>query len=261
MLFLLVNLVRQIYNQEVANLAEFETLLCRTKKTTGVIKMNQQQLKVNIPFKLVFLSMVFMTCLIAANLVASKLFSIGGYSMTSGIIIYPLTFLVLDSITECWGKPVAQKIVWIGLLANVLFTLLLQAAIHLPAAPFWKGQEAFAGTLGAMPRIVAASLCGYSLSQTLDIALFVGLKKRTKGKMLWLRSLASTAISQLADSTVFMFVGFAGILPVSAILTTIGTEYVLKFSYAVIGVPVIYLIVHWIRMQKNVRVNTILNQD
>ncbi|MFT8364009.1 MAG: queuosine precursor transporter [Sporolactobacillus sp.] len=200
-----------------------------------------------VPFKLLILAIVFATCLLAANLVASKLFSIDGFSMTSGIIIYPLTFLMLDSITECWGKPVAQRIVWIGLFANLLFILLLQAAIHLPAAPFWKNGTAFAAILGAMPRTVLASLCGYSLSQTLDIALFTGLKQRTNGRMLWLRSLLSTAVSQLADSTVFMFVGFTGILPVSAILATIGTEYVLKFSYAVACVPLIYLVVHWIR--------------
>ncbi len=202
---------------------------------------------VRIPFKLILLSMVFVTCLIAANLVASKLFSVGPFSMTSGIIIYPLTFLVLDSITECWGKPVAQRVVWIGLLANLLFIALLQLAIHLPPAPFWKNEAAFSTILGAMPRTVIASLCGYSLSQTLDIVIFTGLKQRTKGKMLWLRSLASTAISQLADSTVFMFVGFAGTLPLAAILATIGTEYILKFTYAVIGVPLIYLVVHWIR--------------
>ncbi|TGA98912.1 VUT family protein [Sporolactobacillus shoreae] len=223
--------------------------------------MDQIQTKVNVPFKLIFLAMVFMTCLIAANLVASKLFSVGGFSMTSGIIIYPLTFLVLDSITECWGKPVAQKIVWVGLLANVLFVLLLQLAIHLPAAPFWKGQEAYALVLGALPRVVLASLCGYSVSQTLDITIFVGLKKRTQGKMLWLRSLLSTAISQLADSTVFMFIGFTGILPITAIFTTIGTEYVLKFLYAVVGVPLIYLIVRWIHGSKNGRVIPQFNQE
>lgn len=212
--------------------------------------MHSSEPTVSVPFKLIFLAMIFVTCLIAANLVASKLFSVGGFSMTSGIIIYPLTFLVLDSITECWGKPVAQKIVWIGLLANLLCLLLLQAAIHLPPAPFWKNEAAFASILGAMPRIVIASLCGYSISQMLDITIFSGLKRRTRGKMLWLRSLMSTAISQLADSTVFMFVGFTGVLPVTAIVSTIGTEYILKFSYAVIGVPLIYLVVHWIRSSR-----------
>ncbi|WP_100487530.1 queuosine precursor transporter [Sporolactobacillus pectinivorans] len=213
--------------------------------------MNSSQSTVSVPFKLIFLAMVFVTCLIAANLVASKFFSIGVFSMTSGIIIYPLTFLVLDSITECWGRPVAQRVVWIGLLGNILFILLLQAAIHLPPASFWKNEPAFTSALGAMPRIVIASLCGYSVSQTLDIMIFSGLKRRTEGRMLWLRSLMSTAISQLADSTVFMFAGFAGILPLSAIVTTIGTEYILKFSYAVIGVPFIYLVVHWIRGSRN----------
>ncbi|RYL95077.1 VUT family protein [Sporolactobacillus sp. THM7-4] len=209
--------------------------------------MNQTKQSVEVPFRLFILAMIFVTCLIAANLAASKLFTLGGLSMTSGIIIYPLTFVLLDSMAEIWGKPVAQRIIWIGLAANFLFTLLLQAAIHLPPAPFWKGQTAYATVLGAVPRVVFASLCGYLVSQTLDITIFVRLKKRTQGRKLWLRSIMSTAISQLADSTVFMFIGFSGVLPVFAILSTIGTEYILKFSYAVIGVPLVYLAVRWAR--------------
>lgn len=214
--------------------------------------MDRTEQNAEVPFKLLILAMIFVTCLIAANLAASKLFSLGGLSMTSGIIIYPLTFLILDSTAEIWGKQIAQKIVWIGLAANILFTLLLQAAIHLPPAPFWNGQQAYAAVLGAVPRVVFASLCGYIVSQTLDITIFVKLKQRTNGRKLWLRSLMSTAVSQLADSTVFMFVGFSGILPFAAIFSTIGTEYILKFSYAVIGVPLIYLAVHWAR-EKNRR--------
>ncbi|MDD9148318.1 MULTISPECIES: queuosine precursor transporter [unclassified Sporolactobacillus] len=206
-----------------------------TKQTAGV------------PFRLLILAMLFATCLIAANLAASKIFSLGGWSMTSGIIIYPLTFLILDSMTEIWGKQVARKIVWIGLAANILFTLLLQAAVHLPPSPFWSGQRAYAAVLGAVPRVVFASLCGYTVSQMLDIAIFIRLKERTNGRKLWLRSWMSTAVSQLADSTVFMFVGFSGTLPLAVILSTIGSEYILKFSYSVIGVPLIYLAVHWAR--------------
>ncbi|MFT8870855.1 MAG: queuosine precursor transporter [Sporolactobacillus sp.] len=205
-----------------------------------------------VPFKLIMLVIIFMTCLIAANLAASKLFIIAGFSMTSGIIIYPLTFLVLDTMTECWGKPVAQRIVWLGLSANVLFIALLQLTILLPAAPVWGHESAYAQTLGAMPRTILASLCGYSLSQSLDIFIFSGLKRRTDGRMLWLRSIASTAISQLADSSVFMLVGFAGTLPLSVIGSTIATEYTLKFAYAVVGVPFIYLIVRWVRGNRTV---------
>ncbi|RYM01739.1 VUT family protein [Sporolactobacillus sp. THM7-7] len=209
--------------------------------------MNQMQQQVDVPSKLIILAMIFMTCLIAANLAASKLFTLGGLSMTSGIIIYPITFLILDSMTEIWGKQTARKIVWIGLLANILFTLLLQAVIHLPPAPFWHGQEAYAAVLGTVPRVVFASLCGYVISQTLDIAIFVRLKKRTNGRKLWLRSILSTAVSQLADSAVFMFVGFSGVLPFAAILSTIATEYTLKFAYAVAGAPLVYLAVRWVR--------------
>ncbi|GGL49944.1 queuosine precursor transporter [Sporolactobacillus putidus] len=209
--------------------------------------MDHTKQNAEVPFRLLILAMAFVTCLIAANLAASKIFSLGELSMTSGIIIYPLTFLVLDSMAEIWGKQVAQKVVWIGLAANILFTLLLQAAIHLPPAPFWSGQQAYATVLGAVPRVVLASLCGYTVSQTLDITIFIRLKQRTNGRKLWLRSLMSTAVSQLADSTVFMFIGFSGILPLAAIFSTIGTEYILKFSYAVIGVPLIYLAVRWAR--------------
>ncbi|WKB34664.1 queuosine precursor transporter [Terrilactibacillus sp. S3-3] len=134
------------------------------------------------PFKLITLAMIYMTCLIAANLGAVKLFSLGSLSMTSGIIMYPLTFLILDSTAEVWGKHVARRIVWIGLAANLLFILLMQAVIHLPPAPGWREQSAYAAILGAMPRIVFASLSGYLVSQTLDVTLFVTQTKKDKRK-------------------------------------------------------------------------------
>lgn len=203
--------------------------------------------QIMMPFKLITLAMIYVTCLIAANLGAVKLFSLGGLTMTSGIIMYPLTFLILDSMAEVWGKHIARRIVWIGLAANLLFICMMQAVIHLPPAPSWQEQSAYTAILGAMPRIVLASLSGYLVSQTLDVTLFIKLKQKTKGRKLWLRSILSTAISQLADSSVFMFIAFFGVLNVPTILTTIGSEYMLKFLYALIGAPLVYLAVYWVR--------------
>ncbi|WP_085523777.1 queuosine precursor transporter [Tuberibacillus sp. Marseille-P3662] len=197
------------------------------------------------PIKLMSLVMMFMVFIMTANIAAVKMFHIGAFTMTAGIIMYPVTSLILDSITEIWGRRLAQRVVWIGLAGNVLMLILFQFAIHLPPAETWAKQDAFAGILGSVPRTVAASLSAYILSQTFDVRLFANIKKQTKGKMLWLRSWGSTAVSQLIDTSVFMFVAFLGVMPVGTILTAIFSEYTIKFSYAVIGTPIVYLVVKW----------------
>ncbi|MFD2615781.1 queuosine precursor transporter [Terrilactibacillus laevilacticus] len=207
--------------------------------------MNQQENIIDVPYRLITLAMLFVTCLITANLCAVKLFSVGSISMTSPIIFYPLTFIILDSMTEIWGKHVAKRIIWIGFLANVVFIGFIQIVLHLPAAPFWHGQQAMETVLGSLPRTVFASLVAYLCSQTLDVTIFSKLKQRTQGRMLWLRSIASTASSQLIDSIMFMFIAFIGVMPLSNILTAMSSEYILKFSYSIIGAPLIYLVVFY----------------
>lgn len=195
--------------------------------------------------KLILLTGLFVTALIAANIIAAKLFVLGSVVLTAGIITYPITFLLTDTISEVWGKKRATQVVWMGFLANIFMLGVLYIARILPPAPFWPHQEAFDLILGAVPRIVIASLVAYIVSQTHDVWLFHFWRHKTGGKHLWLRNNVSTMTSQLIDSVTFVTVAFYGSMPNDALVTMIITQYMVKLVIAVLDTPFCYMLVSW----------------
>ncbi|MBU9719958.1 MULTISPECIES: queuosine precursor transporter [Bacillaceae] len=197
-------------------------------------------------FKLILLCALFFTALLVSNVISAKLFSIGSIVLTAGIITYPLTFLITDSISEVYGKATAKRVVIYGLLSNVMMIGFFYFAITLPPAGYWPMQAEFEAILGAVPRMVAASLIAYSISQLWDVHLFHKLKEMTKGKHLWLRNNGSTLTSQLVDSCIFVFIAFYGTMPLPALFAMIGTQYLVKIGFALADTPFIYLTVKWL---------------
>jgi uncharacterized integral membrane protein (TIGR00697 family) len=195
--------------------------------------------------KLILLTGLFVTALIAANIIAAKLFVLGSAVLTVGIITYPITFLLTDTISEVWGKKRATQVVWMGFLANIFMLGVLYIARILPPAPFWPHQEAFDLILGAVPRIVIASLVAYIVSQTHDVWSFHFWRHKTGGKHLWLRNNVSTMTSQLIDSVIFVTVAFYGSMPNDALVTMIITQYMVKLVIAVLDTPFCYMLVSW----------------
>lgn len=195
--------------------------------------------------KLILLTGLFVTALIAANIISAKLFVLGSVVLTVGIITYPITFLLTDTISEVWGKKRATQVVWMGFLANIFMLGVLYIARILPPAPFWPHQEAFDLILGAVPRIVIASLVAYIVSQTYDVWSFHFWRHKTGGKHLWLRNNVSTMTSQLIDSVIFVTVAFYGSMPNDALVTMIITQYIVKLVIAVLDTPFCYMLVSW----------------
>lgn len=197
--------------------------------------------------KLISLAGIFVASLIISNVMASKLFMIGGYAMTVAIFSYPITFAMTDVINEVWGKEVAKTVVWTGFAANILMVIYFFIGRILPAAPFWPHQEAYVAILGAVPRMVLASMVGYIVSQNYDVWSFDIIKKKSNGRWLWLRNNASTMVSQLIDSVLFLFIAFYGKMPVSEILTMLGAYYVAKLVLALVDTPIVYALVKWVK--------------
>ncbi|SES40111.1 hypothetical protein SAMN05518684_1239 [Salipaludibacillus aurantiacus] len=201
--------------------------------------------------KLLLLTGIFFTALFVSNVISVKLFALGSIVITAGILTYPLTFLITDSISEVYGKRTAKKVVLIGLFTNLLMLVFFFGAINLPAAGFWDMQAEFEMILGAVPRMVAASLIAYFISQLFDVHLFHKLKQLTNGRHLWLRNNGSTLSSQLLDSVIFITIAFAGTMPVGALLTMIVTQYFVKLVIAIGDTPLIYLTVKWLKKDDN----------
>lgn len=195
---------------------------------------------------LTLLLSLFIGSLVIAALISSKIIFVAGFAVPAGVLAYSLTFIISDVVSEVWGKESANEMVLCGFITLVMASALSWIAVAWPAAPFWNGQEAFASVIGSTPRIVAASLVAYLISQKHDIWLFHLLKDRTRGKHLWLRNTASTMISQLIDSSIFVSIAFWGILPVGEVIFG---QWLIKMAIAVLDTPIVYAICISLRRQ------------
>lgn len=182
---------------------------------------------------------LFIGGLVVAALISSKIITVFGLAVPAGVLAYSVTFIVSDVISEVWGKEMANEVVTCGFISLVCITGLAWLAVQWPAAPFWHNQDAFAGVIGSTPRIVAASLLAYVVSQKHDIWLFHLLKGRMDGKYLWLRNNLSTMASQLLDSTIFVTVAFYGILPVTDVILG---QWLVKLLIAACDTPIVCML-------------------
>ena len=193
------------------------------------------------------LSMVFVAALLTANMISGKIISLAGLFVPAGVLAYSITFAVTDVICEVWGNQRTQWVVRAGFLVQVLVLLLVQAAIYMPAAPFWPAQEAYAAILGGTGRIIVGSLTAYAVSQTLDVYLYGWLKQRFNSRHLWLRNNVATFVSQLVDTSLFITIAFyGGEMP---LLALIGGQLAVKWSIALMDTPVVYLLVYLVRLK------------
>lgn len=193
-----------------------------------------------------WLSGLFVAVLTISNIIANKIVSVGIWIVPAAIFAYPITFALTDIISEIYGKKAAKQVVWLGLWANVLLVGFVQLAIYLPPAPFYQLNDAFKNVLGGTFRIVIASLIAYLVSQSHDVWAFHMWKKLTKGKHLWLRNNASTMVSQLIDSVLFISIAFYGIVPNNVLINMILSQYSIKLIIALIDTPFVYLVVKFL---------------
>ncbi|MBN2284525.1 MAG: queuosine precursor transporter [Deltaproteobacteria bacterium] len=190
-----------------------------------------------------FLKYLFITALLIANIMASKIISVGGMILPAAIVLYPLTFLITDVVSEIEGKRSAHRLVMTGFYLSLFMVLFLLIGKILPPAPFWKNQEAYMAILGSTPRIVAASMIAYLVSQNHDIWAFHWWREKTGGRHLWIRNNLSTIVSQFVDSVLFISLAFAGTYAVKTVLFMIIGQYAVKVVIALLDTPFCYLLV------------------
>ena len=200
--------------------------------------------------KLMFLSTLFVGFYLLANILAVKKIDLGPFVLTGGLFVFPITFLLTDAINEIFGRIVANRLVWFGFASMALAAAVIQIVIAVPPSAMWGEQEAFQTVLGGTLRITIASMVAYLVSQFHDVWAFDFWKKKTKGKYLWLRNNASTVVSQTIDSTIFILIAFAGLMPNSALLPMIMGQLVVKWIIAIADTPFCYLLVSWLGRSK-----------
>jgi uncharacterized integral membrane protein (TIGR00697 family) len=193
---------------------------------------------------LALLACVYSGSLVLAALLASKIITVGPLVVPAGVLPYSVTFIITDVLSEVWGKEQAKHVVMGGFVTLVLAFLLISVSILWPPASFWPHQQAYETILGSSTRIIVASLVAYLLSQYHDVWAFHIWKRLTGDRFLWLRNNASTMVSQLFDSVVFITIAFYGIMPV---LPLIVGQWVVKVGIALLDTPLVYLFVYLVR--------------
>jgi queuosine precursor transporter len=195
---------------------------------------------------------LFVTCLLAANTMATKLIAIGGVVLTAGIVIFPISYVIGDVLTEVWGYGAARRVIWLGFACNALMVAALWLGGKLPAAPFWKGQEAYDAIFGQTPRVLAASFVAYLVGEFANAFVLAKLKLATRGRWLWLRTIGSTVVGQALDSIVFVTLAFAGAVPPRVLVPIVAAQWMVKVVYEAAATPLTYAAVAWLKTREGV---------
>lgn len=196
----------------------------------------------------IILLSVFIGSITIASVLTSKIVNVFGFFVPAGILAYSVTFVCTDVISEIWGKERAKNVVIGGFVALVTVFIVVQIALVWPKAPFWQGEDAFHSILGSTSRVIIASFIAYFISQYHDVWAFHVLKKMTGNKHLWLRNNASTAVSQLIDSSIFITIAFYGVMP---IIPLIFGQWIVKVVIALLDTPIVYGVVWLIERDRS----------
>ena len=195
---------------------------------------------------------LFVTCLLTANTIAAKLIVVGGVVLTAGIVIFPVSYVVGDVLTEVWGYAAARRVIWLGFACNALMVAAIWLGGQLPPAPFWRGDPAYAEILGHAPRIVAASFVAYLAGEFANAFVLAKLKIATRGRWLWTRTIGSTIVGEGLDSVTFYPVAFYGIWNNQTLVSVIVFNWLLKVGVEVVATPLTYAVVGWLKRAENV---------
>lgn len=201
--------------------------------------------KVSVPFML--LGILFNVCLIAANLLETKVIQVGSLTVTAGLLVFPISYIINDCIAEVWGFKKARLIIWSGFAMNFFVVALGLIAVAIPAAPFWEGEEHFNFVFGMAPRIVAASLMAFLVGSFLNAYVMSKMKVASQGRNFSARAIRSTVVGETADSLIFFPVAFGGVIAWKELLIMMGIQIVLKSMYEVIILPVTIRVVKAIK--------------
>jgi len=199
---------------------------------------------------------IFVTSLIVSNIIAVKLFSAGPVFLTVAIIIFPVSYIFGDVITEVYGYARARQVIWIGFFCNLMAVVAIWISIQLPPAPFWSAgvfgspeaaQQAYEAILGFAPRLLAASFIAYLFGEFLNSYVLARMKIATNGRYLWMRTIGSTLVGQLADTGIFIILAFIGTIPLHELWKLIVAQWLIKSAYEAAATPLTYLVVGYLK--------------
>ena len=202
----------------------------------------------NVSPRFLVISAIFVTSLITANTIAVKVISIGSLILPAAVIVFPLSYIFGDILTEVYGYRWARKVIWLGFLCNLIFVAFVWLGQLLPPAPFWEGQEAYESILGFAPRLLVASFGGYLVGEFVNSFVMAKMKILTRGRWLWSRTIGSTIVGQGLDTAVFITLAFVG--TPSFALIMILHHWLAKVAIEAMATPGTYAVVNFLKKKE-----------
>jgi len=180
--------------------------------------------------------------------------NIFGLVLPAAIIIFPISYIFGDVLTEVYGYHQARRVIWLGFFCNLIAVVAIWLGQILPAASFWEGQAAYERILGYTPRLLGASFLAYLVGEFANSFVMAKMKIATNGRWLWTRTIGSTLVGQGLDSLVFMTLAFIGTIPLSVLAGAIVAQWLSKSVYEAIITPLTYVLVNFLKKREGLDV-------
>lgn len=198
------------------------------------------------------ITVAFVAVLLISNVASTKILLLGPFTFDGGTILFPLSYIFGDILTEVYGYRASRRVIWLGFASTFLMSVLFMIVGKLPPAPGWANQEAYDKILGLTPRIVAASLIAYFAGEFSNSFTLAKMKIMTGGKRLWMRTIGSTLVGEGVDTALFCTIAFLGALPRSLLVSVILSNYVFKCAFETAATPLTYWVVGFLKRSEGV---------
>ncbi len=195
-------------------------------------------------------SILFCVCLIAANVLETKQIAIAGISLTGGLIVFPISYIINDCVCEVWGFRKARLLIWTGFAMNFFFVTMGALCDWIPGAPYWTNDAGFHAIFGLAPRIAAASFVAFLVGSFANAYVMSRMKIHDEGRHFSLRAILSTVAGESCDSVIFFPLALGGVVPTEELPKLMIWQVVLKTAYEVVALPLTIRIVRALKQHE-----------
>lgn len=198
--------------------------------------MQKRQNTVSVLFMI--FSILFCVCLITANILETKQIQVLSVSLTGGLIVFPVSYIINDCVCEVWGYSKARMLIWLGFAMNFFFVMVGALCDAIPGAPYWDNEEGFHAIFGLAPRIAAASFIAFICGSFINAYVMSKMKIASNGKNFSLRAILSTVAGESIDSLIFFPLALSSVVPAKELILLMVWQVILKTVYEIMALPI-----------------------
>lgn len=207
------------------------------------------------------IGMIFVGLLLTANVIGEKPLLLGGFIIPAGLLVFPLTYLVGDVLTEVYGFALSRRVIWMGLICNLFMAFMCRLAISLPALESWEHNAAYARILGVSSKLMLVSVFTYCVGEFINAYIVARLKVKFQGRYFWARALCGSWIGEGIETTLFMSLAFYGTMPNRELIQLATFYYSFKVLYAFFMMPIASKLVKFLKQKEGLEMREEKSQN